>query len=43
MSYGDSNNDFILDTDNDNNISVTAGDYKITINFSDNSYSLETL
>ena len=40
-NYGDANNDGILDTDDSNNISVTAGDYKITINTSDLSYTIE--
>ena len=39
--YGDANNDGILDQDADNNIPVTAGSYKITINWNDNSYTLE--
>lgn len=38
---GDANNDGILDQDPENNIAVTAGDYKITFNTSDNSYSIE--
>lgn len=37
---GDANLDGILDADPDNNINVTAGDYKITINTNDNSYSI---
>ena len=38
---GDANGDGVLDADPDNNISVTAGDYKITINTNDNSYTIE--
>ncbi|MEL0457375.1 SusE domain-containing protein [Flavobacteriaceae bacterium SZ-1-7] len=38
---GDANLDGILDADPENNIAVTAGDYKITINTNDNSYSIE--
>ena len=38
---GDANLDGILDQDPDNNINVTAGNYKITINTSDNSYTIE--
>ncbi|WMI64740.1 SusE domain-containing protein [Aestuariibaculum sp. YM273] len=38
---GDANADGILDSDADNNIAVTAGDYKITINTNDNSYTIE--
>ena len=38
---GDANNDGVLDADPDNNIAVTAGDYKITINTNDNSYTIE--
>ncbi len=38
---GDANNDGVLDSDADNNIDVTAGDYKITINTNDNSYTIE--
>ncbi|WP_303317316.1 SusF/SusE family outer membrane protein [Flavivirga abyssicola] len=40
-SLGDANVDGILDTDADNNIAVTAGDYKITIDTNDNSYTIE--
>ncbi len=40
-NLGDANGDGILDSDNDNNIAVTAGDYKITINTNDNSYTIE--
>ena len=38
---GDANGDGVLDADPDNNIAVTAGDYKITINTNDNSYTIE--
>lgn len=38
---GDANLDGILDSDPDNNIAVTAGDYKVTINTNDNSYTIE--
>lgn len=38
---GDANLDGVLDADADNNIAVTAGDYKITINTNDMSYSIE--
>jgi len=38
---GDANLDGILDTDDNNNIDVVAGDYKITINTNDNSYTIE--
>ena len=38
---GDANLDGILDADSDNNIAVTAGDYKITINTNDMSYTIE--
>ena len=40
-NLGDAQGDGILDTDDNNNIAVTAGDYKITIDLSDNSYSIE--
>lgn len=40
-SLGDANNDGILDTDNDNNIAVTAGNYKITIDTNNNAYTIE--
>lgn len=39
--YGDANNDGVLDQDPENDITVTAGTYKITIDWSDNSYSIE--
>lgn len=35
ISYGDLEPDGVLDMENDNNINVTAGTYKITIDFSD--------
>jgi len=38
---GDAGNDGVLDRDPDNNINVTAGDYKIMINTNDNSYTIE--
>ena len=38
---GDANLDGVLDADPDNNITVTAGDYKITINTNDMSYTIE--
>ena len=38
---GDANLDGILDADDGNNIAVTAGDYKITIDTNDNSYAIE--
>src|SRR5690606_11403577 len=38
---GDANDDGILDADPDNNIAVTAGNYKITIDTNDNSYTIE--
>lgn len=38
---GDAGNDGMLDQDPDNNIAVTAGDYKISIDTNDNSYSIE--
>ena len=40
-SLGDANNDGVLDTDNDNNIAVTAGNYKITIDTNNNAYTIE--
>jgi hypothetical protein len=39
--YGDVDNDGILDQEADNDITVTAGTYKITIDWSDNSYTIE--
>ncbi len=39
-NYGDAQTDGILDTDNDNNILVTAGNYLVTVNFNDLSYSI---
>tara|TARA_R110002073_G_scaffold40547_5_gene115137 strand:+ start:264994 stop:266427 length:1434 start_codon:yes stop_codon:yes gene_type:complete len=41
INYGDLTGDGILDTENDNNINVTAGTYKITIDWSDKSYTIE--
>lgn len=38
---GDADLDGVLDADPDNNIVVTAGDYKITLNTNDNSYNIE--
>tara|TARA_R110002124_G_scaffold331_13_gene1452 strand:+ start:7515 stop:8876 length:1362 start_codon:yes stop_codon:yes gene_type:complete len=38
---GDANNDGVLDQDPDNNINVTSGNYKITINTSTNAYTIE--
>jgi starch-binding outer membrane protein SusE/F len=38
---GDANLDGVLDSDPNNNIAVTAGDYKITIDTSDMSYTIE--
>jgi hypothetical protein len=38
---GDANLDGVLDADPNNNIPVTAGDYKITINTNDMSYTIE--
>ncbi|MCT4629225.1 SusE domain-containing protein [Winogradskyella sp.] len=38
---GDANGDGVLDSDPDNNIAVTAGNYKITINTSTNAYTIE--
>lgn len=40
-SLGDANKDGILDTDENNNIAVTAGNYKITIDTNDKSYTIE--
>ncbi len=37
---GDANLDGVLDTDADNNITVTAGHYMVTVDFKDNSYSI---
>lgn len=39
--YGDVEPDGILDQESDNNIDVTAGTYTITINWNDNSYTIE--
>jgi starch-binding outer membrane protein SusE/F len=38
---GDANLDGVLDSDANNNIAVTAGDYKITIDTNDMSYTIE--
>jgi hypothetical protein len=38
---GDANGDGVLDSDPDNNIAVTAGNYKMTINTSTNAYTIE--
>lgn len=35
INYGDLEPDGVLDTENDNNINVVAGTYKVTVNFSD--------
>lgn len=40
-NLGDAGNDGVLDTDENNNIAVTEGDYRITINLDDNSYTIE--
>ena len=39
--YGDVEPDGILDQESDNNINVSAGTYKITIDWNDNSYTIE--
>lgn len=41
LDYGDVDSDGILDREDGNNIAVTAGTYKITIDWSDNSYTIE--
>ncbi|MGB5418787.1 SusF/SusE family outer membrane protein [Algibacter sp.] len=41
INYGDLTGDGILDTENENNINVTSGTYKITIDWNDNSYTIE--
>jgi hypothetical protein len=41
VNYGDANLDGVLDTDNDNNIAVTAGVYKVTFNEVTLAYSIE--
>ena len=41
-NWGDKNRDGVLDKENDNNIPVTAGTYKITWKLSDNTYTIET-
>ncbi len=40
LNYGDTGVDGTLDQDGDN-IAVTAGDYKITLNLNDNTYTIE--
>ena len=40
---GDANGDNVLDADPDNNISVTAGGYRVRIDFNDNSYQLNKI
>jgi hypothetical protein len=40
---GDANGDGILDQDPDNNIAVTAGNYRVRINLADNSYRLDRI
>ena len=40
---GDANGDNVLDADPDNNIAVTAGGYRVRIDFSDNSYQLNKI
>lgn len=39
--FGDANIDGVLDQDDDNNIKVKAGTYKVTINWNDNTYTIE--
>lgn len=39
-AYGDSAPDGVLDQDDDNNIAVTAGNYLVTVNFNDLTYSM---
>ncbi|WP_027125971.1 SusF/SusE family outer membrane protein [Gelidibacter mesophilus] len=39
--FGDIDMDGVLDQEGDNNIDVTAGTYKITIDWNDNTYTLE--
>jgi len=41
VSYGDKTLDGILDTENDNNIPVTAGNYLVIVDFKDLSYTIE--
>ncbi|MEW2921348.1 SusE domain-containing protein [Muricauda sp. ANG21] len=42
-NYGDVELDGILDTEENNNISVSSGNYIVTVNFNDLTYSLEPL
>jgi len=42
VNYGDATLDGVLDTDNDNNIAVTAGTYKVTFNSATLAYTIET-
>ena len=42
VNYGDATLDGVLDTDNDNNIAITAGTYKVTFNAVTLAYSIET-
>ena len=41
--FGDATGDGVLDADPDNNIAVTAGGYRVRIDFSDNSYQLNKI
>jgi hypothetical protein len=41
--YGDAGADGVLDQDPDNNIDVTAGNYRIRLDFNDNSYQLNRI
>ncbi len=41
VNYGDKTLDGILDTENENNIPVTAGNYLVTVDFKDLSYTIE--
>ena len=41
--YGDADLDGVLDRDSDNNIAVTAGTYRITLDFSDESSPTYTI
>jgi starch-binding outer membrane protein SusE/F len=41
VNYGDKTKDGILDTENDNNIPVTAGNYLVIVDFKDLSYTIE--
>ncbi len=43
VSYGDANLDGILDTDSDNDIAVTAGNYLVTVNTNTLEYSIEAI